>query len=135
MKREDFQKALSETAKEIEKLFTYKNNSYGMEDDVFHNFRTTARRVIKAHYDDEHEDMFRVLACYVDKHWVALCNRGLHEPEFVERCRDIITYMLIAVGMYNEWQNLDQEECCTCKYENTCCQYNDFCKWEPKEGR
>lgn len=102
MKREEFQKTLSEAVKGIEKLFSYKNKSYGAEEDVFHNFRATAKRVIKGQYDNEYEDMFRVLACYVDKHWIALCNRGLQDPEFEERCWDIITYMLLAISLYNE---------------------------------
>jgi len=45
--------------------------------------------------------MFKVLACYVDKHWVALCNKGLRDPEFIERCQDIIVYMLLAITMHN----------------------------------
>ena len=95
MKREDFLKVLSETTEHIEKLFTYKNKSYGTDKDLFHNFRSTATRVL------QNEDMFKVLACYVDKHWVALCNKGLRDPEFIERCQDIIVYMLLAITMHN----------------------------------
>lgn len=68
MKRSDFQKVLTETAREIENLFARKNKSYGVEEDLFHNFRNTAERVVKGRYEDLHEDMFRVLAVYVDKH-------------------------------------------------------------------
>ena len=88
MKREDFLKVLSETTEHIEKLFTYKNKSYGTDDDLFHNCRSTATRVL------QNEDMFKVLACDVDKHWVALCNKGLPGPRvYKERCQDIIIYM------------------------------------------
>lgn len=109
MKREDFRKTISETTKRIEKLFAYKNKSYGMEDDVFYNFRASAGRVIKAQYDDAYEDMFRVLACYVDKHWVALCNKGLQDSEFEERCLDIINYMLLAIALHGERAGADRE--------------------------
>lgn len=131
MKRDDFVKILSETVEETKWLFSRKNKSYGAEDDVFYNFRTTARRVIKGQYEDEHEDMLRVLCCYVDKHWVAICNRGLSDPEFSERCQDIINYMFIALALHSEWRGLDQEECFSCKHEDNC---TGPCNFEPKEG-
>ncbi len=80
-------------------MFAAKNHSYGADDDVFYNFRETARRVMRGQFPSEAEDMFRVLAAYVDKHWVALCNRGLEDPDFEERCRDIAIYMLIAIAL------------------------------------
>ncbi len=102
MKRDDFKPVLNEVVENIEDLFTYKNKSYGVEDDLFHNFRSTAKRVLPGQFDTDHEDMFRVLACYVDKHWVALCNRGLADAEFEERCKDIIVYMMLAIAMHRD---------------------------------
>lgn len=102
MKRQDFLPVLDELFKEIKNLFLTKNQSYGVEDELFFNFRSTAQRVLPGQYESLHENMFRVLAVYVDKHWVALCNRGLQDPEFEERCRDIITYMALAIALYRE---------------------------------
>lgn len=94
MKRQDFMTILDELGEEIKELFICKNKSYGVEDDLHHNFRETARRVLSGQ-----KDIFKVLACYVDKHWVALCNRGLQDPEFESRCMDIIVYMVLAITM------------------------------------
>ncbi len=75
-------------------LFIRKNKSYGRDADLFHNFRETARRI---EGNTDRGAMFKVLATYVDKHWVALCNRGLDDPECEERLRDIIVYCLLAL--------------------------------------
>lgn len=97
MKRQDFITILNELETEIKGLFMYKNQSYGANDDLHYNFRETARRVLSGQ-----KDMFKVLACYVDKHWVALCNRGLQDPEFESRCIDIIVYMVLAIALYRD---------------------------------
>jgi hypothetical protein len=97
MTRDDFLPLWADVADKIAVLFATKNKSYGASEDLFHNFRATAKRVLPG--QNEQEAMFQVLACYVDKHWVALCNRGLADPEFEERCKDIIVYMALALAM------------------------------------
>lgn len=110
MKREEFQPIWDELASEIMNLFFLKNQSYGADDDLHHNFRQTARRILSGQYESEQEDMFRVLACYVDKHWIALCNRGLQDPEFESRCKDIIVYMALAIALYKEQERVTNHE-------------------------
>ncbi len=103
MTRQEFvEKVLEPSLKEIQELFSLKNKSYGIEDDAFHNFRSTALRV---HGTDDHEIMFRVLYCYMDKHLVALANRGMDDPECESRLRDIIVYCLIGLAMVKEYKN------------------------------
>lgn len=84
--------------------FNYKNKSYGLNKDAFHNFRQTAIRV---HGNDSADNMFKTLLTYKDKHDVALTNKGLDDQEFVERCRDIAVYALIAIGMHEARQHVD----------------------------
>lgn len=102
MTRTEFVGMLDGLFAEMKALFEQKNESYGADDDLFYNFRETARRVIRGAFVDQHEDMFSVLACYIDKHWVALCNRGLADPEFEQRFKDIIVYSLMAIAMKRE---------------------------------
>ncbi|HPZ83310.1 MAG TPA: hypothetical protein PL064_07735 [Thermogutta sp.] len=83
----------------IMELFSRKNKSYGRNADLFHNFRETARRI---EGNTDRGAMFKVLATYVDKHWVALCNRGLDDPECEERLRDIIVYCLLALCLMED---------------------------------
>ena len=89
----------------IYKTFVYKNKSYGVGNDAFHNFRNTAIRV---HGSDTAENMFKTLLTYKDKHDVAIANKGLNDQEFAERCRDIALYSLIAIGMFEAKQNADR---------------------------
>lgn len=85
--------------------FSYKNKSYGANEDAFHNFRSTAIRV---HGNDSADNMLKTLLTYKDKHDVAIANRGLDDQEFVERCRDIAVYSLIAIGMHEARQNANR---------------------------
>ena len=85
--------------KKILDLFQFKNVSYGSETDLFHNFRNTAKRVFK---DDSYDGMYKSLLTYMDKHLVALANKGLQDKEFIERNRDIIVYCLLAMAMYQD---------------------------------
>lgn len=101
MTREDFEGLLNEQLESIRRLFDLKNQSYGISDDVFHNFRSTALRVFGT---DEHEKMFQVLLTYMDKHLVVLANKGIREREFEERLRDVMVYSLIAIAMGRNYQ-------------------------------
>lgn len=84
----------------VEDLFVDKNESYGDEDDAFHNFRSTAQRIYGLQQDEvDEDDMFSVLQIYADKHLVALAAGGINTAEFKERCRDIVVYYLIAIAL------------------------------------
>lgn len=99
MTRDELARFVGTEAANISQTFALKNRSYGGDSDAFHNFRETARRVFKS--EDWHS-MFRVLLTLVDKHYVALCNNGLYDPEAEERLRDIAVYCLIGLGMLAE---------------------------------
>lgn len=96
MTREDLVKLVESEVASIVDLFKRKNESYGDDTNAFYNFEETAREVLKS---DSPNAALRVLLAYVHKHFLALCNRGLDDPEFDQRCRDIIVYMLIALAM------------------------------------
>jgi hypothetical protein len=108
--RLEFSELLDKLLDQIRDLFSTKNQSYGAGGDVFHNFRNTARRVLPQQFESEHEEMFRVLAVYADKHWVALCNKGLSDSEFEERCKDIMVYMTLAIAMKKDAENAIYKE-------------------------
>lgn len=78
-------------------LFKRKNRSYGGED-VFHNFRQTAKRELG---DDSIENMFKIAEIYKDKHNVALA-KGATVAECEERLRDNIVYSLLQLAMLKE---------------------------------
>ncbi|MFA5385647.1 MAG: hypothetical protein WC364_13510 [Eubacteriales bacterium] len=94
MDRKEFVELMDSLFDIVRELFTLKNASYGIEDDVFHNFRSTALRVFGT---DDPETMFRVLLAYMDKHLVALANKGIHDREYESRLQDIIVYSLLAI--------------------------------------
>ena len=110
MTRDDFYPLMTEMLDNVKKKFTGKNESYGQEGDLFHNFRGTAKRVMQAKFDSEYEDMYRVMLAYQDKHRVALANLGLEEPEFEERCLDEIVYTLLAIALHREYEEKGSEE-------------------------
>ena len=112
MTRDDFYPLINEILDKVKKKFTEKNESYGQEGDLFHNFRGTAKRVMQAKFDSEYEDMYRVMLAYQDKHRVALANLGLEEPEFEERCLDEIVYTLLAIALHREYQASHEESFC-----------------------
>jgi hypothetical protein len=99
MTRDQFKQIMGKTLDEIRGVFDYKNTSYGKADDAFHNFRSSA---IRCFGEDTPENMYKVLLVLVDKHLVAVANKGLEDAEFVERMKDIIVYSLIAIGMYED---------------------------------
>ena len=109
MTRDDFYPLMAEMLDNVKKKFTEKNESYGQEEDLFHNFRGTAKRVMQAKFDSEYEDMYRVMLAYQDKHRVALANLGLDEPEFEERCLDEIVYTLLAIALHREYESSRRE--------------------------
>lgn len=84
MTREDFLTLAEVEFANIQNLFRRKNESYGQNNDLFHNFRSTAKRVLN---DCSFSSMFKVLFAYMDKHLVAVANRGLDDQEFEERRR------------------------------------------------
>jgi hypothetical protein len=96
---------MEEILEKVKALFSQKNESYGQDQDLFHNFRKTAKRVMQAKFDSEYEDMYRVMLAYQDKHRVALANLGLDEPEFEERCLDEIVYTLLAIALHREYES------------------------------
>lgn len=103
MRRQELRAFIEQQLNEILELFSLKNQSYGSEKDAFFNFEETARRVF---HDTSLYSLFRVLLTYVDKHHVALCNRGLDDPEVAERLRDIIVYCLIGLAMVSELERI-----------------------------
>lgn len=105
MKRDEFMTIVDRELDEIKKLYATKNTSYGSNDEAFHNFKETARRVYS---DTCHEAMWSVMLTYIDKHMIAL-TKGITEREFTERCRDIIVYSLLAIGLRQEWESLSSE--------------------------
>lgn len=96
MTRSEFKQIMQTYLSSIEKLFDIKNQSYGANDDVFFNFRSTAKRIFGS---DNYESMFKILMTYMDKHLVALINKGFEDYEFDSRMKDIIVYSLIAIAM------------------------------------
>jgi len=84
---------------ELMPLFTQKNQSYGDDKDGFWNFRKAADVIYGS---DEATYQFDILMSYVMKHILALANKGIFEPEFRSRCKDVIIYMLIAMSMEDD---------------------------------
>lgn len=101
--RTEFIASMHKTLDEVKQVFDYKNTSYGKDDDPFHNFRQSAIRVFGS---GTPENMFTVLLTLVDKHLVALANKGLSDKEFAERIKDVIVYSSIALGIYEEWERV-----------------------------
>lgn len=97
--RNQFLALLVSEMESIQQLFEEKNQSYGTADDLFYNFRQTAIRIFNK---QEHAAMFTVLMTLVDKHLVALANKGLNDKECAERLRDVIVYALIGIAMWKE---------------------------------
>lgn len=100
-KQEFVDNILIPTTKEIVNTFEHKNISYGGAPgkNVFHNFAESARRVLG---EDTKENRFTVLLTLVDKHLVALANKGVTDLDFEERCVDIAVYMMLAIGIGTE---------------------------------
>lgn len=77
--RTDLYEFIKQETEEILKLFSAKNVSYGSDQDAFHNFRQTALRL---YGNDKPQTMFTVLLTLLDKHLVALANKGIEDAEF-----------------------------------------------------
>lgn len=99
MNRKELINIIKNEQEEILKLFKSKNESYGDEGEAFYNFRQSAIRIFN---NDSMENQFKVLLTLMDKHLVALANKGLADKEARERFRDIIVYSLIAIAMDEE---------------------------------
>lgn len=99
MTRTEFAKFAEKKFEEILELFRQKNKSYGQDEDAFFNFNSSALRVFG---ENSYQSQFKVLTTYMDKHLVALANRGIDEPEFEGRLKDVIVYALLAIGMGEE---------------------------------
>lgn len=102
--RKDLAEVVIAECKRIEETFTYKNGSYGQDKDAFYNFHEAARDELG---DDSFNGMYKALRIYVKKHDAALKNKGLDDPEAIERLRDIAVYSLIAIGMKTAMERND----------------------------
>ena len=98
LRKEIFERAMSlSDAKSVE--YTISN-----EDRLF-NFKLVAQRLgIKA---------MQALLVYVLKHMDALCNdaktgKQFSDETFIERCIDIICYMVLAIALYTDLQRKPQ---------------------------
>lgn len=96
MTREEFKQLLDTELQRVQDLFNLKNQSYGNQQDLFHNFRQSAMRIFN---DEAPHAQFSVLMTLADKHWVALANKGLDDRECEDRLRDMIVYCLIGLAM------------------------------------
>ena len=96
MTREQFKLEMDNSLAGIKSLFENKNTSYGLDDDVFENFKSTARRLFG---DESKDSQARVLMGYVDKHVIALAKERFSGKESRERMKDIIVYMLLMMAM------------------------------------
>lgn len=92
MTRTDFLDNLEIEFQRIRDLFVKRNKSYGAEDDLLYNFRQSAIRFFG---DDSPENMFKVAEILVDKHNIALANKGAGDPVCDERLSDRIVYSLL----------------------------------------
>lgn len=106
MTRTEFAEFAKKKLEEVMELFRQKNQSYGQGADAFFNFKSSGRRVYGV---ESYENSFRVLLTYMDKHLVALANKGIDEPEFESRLKDVIVYCLLAMGMGEERKKLWKE--------------------------
>lgn len=102
MTRNELKRMIETELVSITELFDVKNESYGVEVDAFHNFRQSAIRV---YGEDSPGAMFTVLLTLMDKHLVALANKGIDDKDFRERLRDIIVYCLIGIAMGAEYEH------------------------------
>ena len=104
MNRKELINIIKNEQEEILKLFESKNESYGDEGEAFYNFRQSATRIFN---DDSLESQFKILLTLMDKHSVALANKGIADIAFEERLKDIIVYSHIAIAMKEElkWLN------------------------------
>ena len=101
-RRSDFVLFIRDKFGEIEKLFVQKNAGYGAQQDLFWNFRQTAKRLYPEMYAKEpFTAMFLVAETLVDKHNVALA-KGIGVSECDERLIDRIVYSLLQLKMVYE---------------------------------
>lgn len=96
MTRAEFASFMREEFERLVRLFESKNNSYGADEDVFYNFRESARRIFNG---TEKADLFQVLLVLADKHIIALERNNIYDPEAESRLRDIILYALLGLGI------------------------------------
>lgn len=94
--REELAKFIEQECERIKELFDQKNLAYGKHEDAFYNFVEAARRVL---YSIDLGDALKVLLIYMQKHLIALENRGAFDKEAIERFRDIAVYALIGAAM------------------------------------
>ena len=102
MTREQMNEQMLSHFDTIRQTFLYKNNNYGADDDPLFNFRTAAGNVLG---EANAENMYKTLMIYMQKHLAALCKNGLKDPEFNERCKDLIIYSLISMVMHDEMED------------------------------
>lgn len=102
MNREQFTTMLDSEFGRIKDLFALRNESYGSQDDLFYNFRETARRELPEEYrQNEPAAMFKVAEILLDKHNTALA-KGIAVNEVRERLQDRIVYSLLQIAMVDD---------------------------------
>lgn len=99
MTREELSAIVMDELAKIEKLFAFKSEGYGGNQDGLYNFRSTAKRFFG---EDTPDAMYNVLAILRDKHDCTLAKNGLSDPMFEERMRDSVVYGLIALAIHRE---------------------------------
>lgn len=97
--RGEFRAMITKEMETIQSLFLAKNESYGRDNDLFYNFRQSAMRILN---EQGYAAMFTILMTLMDKHLVALANRGIQDKECAERLRDVIVYSLLGLAMWKE---------------------------------
>jgi hypothetical protein len=106
MTRKELTSFIERECQQIINLFEKKNSSYGAEHNAFHNFIEAARRVLWVNVSENYwnpDDVLRTLLIYINKHMIALENRGMQDPEAQERFRDIAVYALIGAALIAEF--------------------------------
>ena len=97
MKRQDLAEIIIAETDRAKLLFLSKNRAYGSDEEAFYNFKAVAERELGS---GSFENMYKGLRVAMAKHDCVLVKDGLHDPDFVERTRDVIVYSLIALGMH-----------------------------------
>ena len=104
--REQMAETVERVFTEVTNLFKRKNGSYGRDNDAFGNFRQATTRIRNS---QEANEVFDTLMIYVEKHLYALHQNKLDDSEFEERVKDIIVYMLLALGMKDAYNKVADE--------------------------
>lgn len=99
MERKELEALIKSDLEAIGKKFTEKNQRYGESKDGLFNFTAGAALIFGEVTPDT---QYRALFAYASKHLVTLSREDAltADPEFAERCLDVVVYMLIARAMH-----------------------------------